>query len=89
MNSAALTTASPGGPLPNAAATGAAGADRRFRRVCSPARQSGGIVLRLMAGLVAAAATALVVAKVDIVVSANGYIVTSDSEIVVQPLETR
>src|SRR5215475_12097753 len=46
------------------------------------------IVLWLMAGLVAVAATALAVAKVDIVVSANGRMVTSDSEIVIQPLET-
>ncbi len=46
------------------------------------------IVLWLMAGLIAAAAAALALAKVDIVVSANGRLVTSDSEIVVQPLET-
>jgi len=46
------------------------------------------IVLWLMAGLVAAAATALALAKVDIIVSANGRMVTSDSEIVIQPLET-
>jgi membrane fusion protein, hemolysin D len=46
------------------------------------------LVLWLMAGLIAAAATALAVAKVDIVVSANGRLVTTDSEIVIQPLET-
>jgi HlyD family secretion protein len=46
------------------------------------------VVLWLMAGLLAAAATALSLAKIDIVVSANGRLVTSDSEIVVQPLET-
>ena len=46
------------------------------------------LVLWLMAGLVAAAAIALALAKVDIIVSANGRLVTSDSEIVVQPLET-
>lgn len=46
------------------------------------------LVLWLMAGLVAAAAGALALAKVDIVVSANGRLVTRDSEIVVQPLET-
>ncbi len=46
------------------------------------------LVLWLMAGLLAAAAVALAVARVDIVVAANGRIVTSDSEIVVQPLET-
>jgi hemolysin D len=46
------------------------------------------LVLWLMAGLIAAAAIALAVLKVDIVVSANGKIVTSDSEIVIQPVET-
>jgi HlyD family secretion protein len=46
------------------------------------------LVLWLMAGLLAAAAAALAVARVDIIVAANGRIVTGDSEIVVQPLET-
>jgi hemolysin D len=46
------------------------------------------LVLWLMVGLIAAAAIALAVLKVDIVVSANGKIVTSNSEIVVQPVET-
>jgi hemolysin D len=46
------------------------------------------VVLWLMAGLFAAAAVALALAKVDIVVSANGRLVTTDSEVVVQPLET-
>jgi hemolysin D len=46
------------------------------------------VVLWLMAGLFAAAAAALALAKVDIVVSANGRLVTTDSEIVVQPFET-
>ncbi|MBV9202380.1 MAG: HlyD family type I secretion periplasmic adaptor subunit [Alphaproteobacteria bacterium] len=46
------------------------------------------LVLWLMVALIAAAAIALAVLKVDIVVSANGKIVTSDSEIVVQPVET-
>jgi HlyD family secretion protein len=46
------------------------------------------LVLWLMVGLIAAAAIALAVLKVDIVVSANGKIVTSDSEIVIQPIET-
>ncbi len=46
------------------------------------------MVLWLMTGFVAAAALALGLAQVDVVVSANGRIVTSDSEIVVQPLET-
>src|SRR5262249_35355128 len=46
------------------------------------------VVLWLMAARIGAAATALAVLKVDIVVSANGKIVTSDSEIVIQPVET-
>jgi membrane fusion protein, hemolysin D len=46
------------------------------------------LVLWLMVGLIATAAIALAVLKVDIVVSANGKIVTSDSEIVIQPVET-
>ena len=88
MNSAALTTAPPDGRLPNAAAPAPrALIDYDFENVlASPPKRR--IVLWLMAGLVAAAATALAMAKVDIVVSANGRIVTSDSEIVVQPLET-
>lgn len=46
------------------------------------------LVLWLLAGLMAALAIALAVAKVDMVVAANGKIITSDSQIVVQPLET-
>jgi HlyD family secretion protein len=46
------------------------------------------LVLWLMVALIAAAAIALAVLKVDIVVSANGKIVTSDGEIVIQPIET-
>jgi hypothetical protein len=45
------------------------------------------VVLWLMIGLVAFAAVALAVLKVDIVVGANGKIVTSDGEIVIQPVE--
>jgi hemolysin D len=45
-------------------------------------------VLWLLAGLLAASALGLAVAKVDMVVAANGKIITSDSQIVVQPLET-
>jgi hemolysin D len=45
-------------------------------------------VLWLMAGVIVSAAIVLAVAKVDIVVSANGRMVTSDSEIVIQPFET-
>jgi HlyD family secretion protein len=46
------------------------------------------MVLWLMAGLIAAGALGLGLAQVDVVVGANGRIVTSDSEIVIQPLET-
>lgn len=46
------------------------------------------LVLWLMAGIIAAAALTLAVARVNIIVSANGKIITSDSQIVVQPLET-
>ncbi len=45
------------------------------------------VVLWLMIGLVAFAAAALAVLKVDVVVSANGKIVTGNSEIVIQPVE--
>ncbi len=86
MNGAALTTAA-GRPMHAAAPAPRALIDYDFESVLAapPKRR---IVLWLMAGLIAAAAAALAVAKVDIVVSANGRIVTSDSEIVVQPLET-
>ncbi len=46
------------------------------------------LVLWLMALLFAAAAGGLALARVDIVVSANGRLATTESEIVVQPLET-
>ncbi len=46
------------------------------------------LVLWLMAGLIAAASLALGLAKVDVVVGANGRLATSASEIVIQPLET-
>jgi HlyD family secretion protein len=45
------------------------------------------IVLWLMIALIAFGAIALLMLKVDIVVSANGKIVTSDAEIVIQPVE--
>src|SRR5215471_13529968 len=45
------------------------------------------LVLWLMVVLVATAAVALALLKVDIVVSANGRVVTSQSEIVIQPVE--
>ena len=46
------------------------------------------LVLWMMVGLIALAAVALAVLEVDVVVSANGKVVTSDSEIVIQPVET-
>ena len=46
------------------------------------------VVLWLMVGLVAFVAAALAILKVDIVVSANGKIITGDKEIVIQPVET-
>jgi len=45
-------------------------------------------VLWLMIGLVGIMAAWLAIAKVDIIVNAEGKLATSDSEIVVQPLET-
>ena len=46
------------------------------------------LVLWLLVALIAAGAAALAVAKVDIIVAANGRVVTSESEIVIQPIET-
>ena len=61
--------------------------DYDFRNVlAAPPRQR--VVLWLMAALIAAGAMALALAKVDVVVSADGRLVTSDSDIVVQPIET-
>ena len=45
-------------------------------------------VLWLMIALVAAATIWLAVARVDIIINADGQLATSDSEIVIQPLET-
>jgi len=45
------------------------------------------LVVWLMVALVAVAAAALGILRVDIVISANGRIVTSNSEIVIQPVE--
>lgn len=46
------------------------------------------LVLWLMAALIAIAAVGLFVAKVDMIVSANGKLTTRDSPIVVQPIDT-
>src|SRR5947209_5683338 len=45
-------------------------------------------VLWLMAALIAIAVVGLFVAKVDIIVSANGKLATRDSPMVIQPIET-
>src|SRR5205823_423107 len=45
-------------------------------------------VLWLMIALVAAATAWLAVARVDIIINADGQLATSESEIVIQPLET-
>jgi HlyD family secretion protein len=46
------------------------------------------MMLWLMLGLIAAATAWLSLARVDIIISANGKIISSDSQIVIQPLET-
>jgi HlyD family secretion protein len=83
MNGTALAPSrpSPAEPAPRALV------DYDFNSVLTapPKRR---VVLWLMAFLFAAGAVALALARVDIVVSANGRLVTIDSEIVVQPLET-
>jgi hemolysin D len=73
--------------VPAAAAAPRAVIDYDFQTVlAAPPRQR--VVLWLMVGMIAAAAGGLGLAKVDIIISANGKLVTSDSEIVIQPLET-
>lgn len=78
-----------GGPVaavPSSAPTPRALIDYDFQNVLTaPPKQR--LVVWLMVGLVAFASVALAILKVDIVVSANGKIVTSDSEIVIQPVE--
>ena len=46
------------------------------------------MVLWLMVAMIVAAVAMLALARVDVIVAANGQLITSDSEIVVQPLET-
>jgi HlyD family secretion protein len=73
-------------PAPNAPAPRAL-IDYDFQTVLrAPPRHR--LVMWLMVGLVAFAAAALAILKVDIVISANGKIATSDSGIVIQPVET-
>ena len=72
--------------VPPSPATPRALIDYDFQSVLAvPPRRR--VVLWLMIGLVAFAVAALAVLKVDIVVSANGKIVTGSSEIVIQPVE--
>jgi hemolysin D len=73
-------------PPPNAPAPRAL-IDYDFDTVlAAPPRQR--VILWLMAGLIAAVAAGLALAKVDIIIAANGKVVTSDSEIVIQPIDT-
>jgi hemolysin D len=72
--------------MPSNAPTPRALIDYDFQSVLkAPPRQR--LVLWLMVGLVVFAAAALAILKVDIVVSANGKIVTKNGEIVIQPVE--
>ena len=72
--------------VPSNAPTPRALIDYDFQNVLSaPPKQR--LVVWLMAGLVAFAAAALAILRVDIVISANGKIMTSNSEIVIQPVE--
>lgn len=71
----------PGAPAPRAVI------DYDFETVLtSPPKQR--LVLWLLVGLLAAGAIALAVARVDIVVAANGRLETSASEILVQPIDS-
>jgi HlyD family secretion protein len=80
------TVRPPAMPPPNAP-TPRAVIDYDFETLLSvPPRRR--LVLWLLIGLIAATAGAMAVARVDIVVVANGHIETSDSEMVIQPLET-
>src|SRR5262249_56699242 len=61
--------------------------DYDFQSVlAAPPRQR--LILWLLATLVALAAAALAIAHVDMIIAANGKIVTSDTQMVVQALET-
>src|SRR5262249_2404501 len=75
------------GPAPASLPAPRAVIDYDFQSVlAAPPRQ--GLLLWLMAALIALAAIGLAIAHVDMVIAANGKIITSDVEIVVQPLET-
>jgi hemolysin D len=78
---AAVPAPSPTAPAPRAVI------DYDFQTVlATPPRQR--LVLWLMVALIGALAFGLAVARVNIIISANGKVATSESEIVVQPLET-
>jgi len=73
--------------LPSALPAPRAGIDYEFQTIFkAPPRQR--ITLWLLVGLLATITIGLTVSKVDIVISANGKLATTDSQIVVQPLET-
>ena len=87
MSATDIAAAQPAGPVNTAAPAPRAVIDYDFSSVlAAPPRQR--LVLWLMAAIIAAAAVALAVARVNIIVSANGRMISSDSQIVVQPLET-
>lgn len=75
------------GGVPAAVRTPRAIIDYDFETVLAvpPKRR---LVLWLMAALIAAGTTGLAIARVDVIVSANGRLASSAAEIVVQPLET-
>jgi hemolysin D len=78
---AAVPAPSPAAPAPRAVI------DYDFETVlAAPPRQR--FVLWLMVGLIAALVIGLAIARVNIIVAANGKIETSESAIVIQPLET-
>jgi hemolysin D len=88
MNSPVATPAAGIAPTSSTAAPAPrAIIDYDFQSVlAAPPRQR--LVLWLLAGLLAALAIGLAITKVDMVVAANGKIITTDSQIVVQPIET-
>jgi HlyD family secretion protein len=75
------------GPTPASLPAPRAVIDYDFQSVlAAPPRQR--LLLWLMAGLIAIVTVGLTIAHVDMVIAANGKIITSDAAIVIQPLET-
>lgn len=73
--------------LPDSAPAPRAVIDYDFQSIlAAPPKQR--LVLWLMAALIVIAAIGLLIAKVDIIVSANGKLATRDSPMVIQPIET-